>query len=263
MTPPPLRIVVSFCDQWADPGPDGAIQDAWREALCTEIENVDPTQMPAWLVSRYVGEMDCGGHDQYFFNLHGDVAARIPGTIDGLHMLGLHHAAEILARAHARWVGTVRTLRTDIDGVSEMFQKEKFDDLDDEYCILGLADPADHPQSVFDTYMRENIDLFIELAPPTEADQALIALGDPRLHRDGGRQAWLSLAEHASPRVRLKAAQNILQTDRKMAIAIGKTVYADPSASDWVIGNAVHFLSDKGVSTNEFDQLRKQRQHKV
>lgn len=228
-----------------------------------DIENVDPMQVSAWLVSRYVGEMDCGGHNQYFFNLHGDVAARIPGTIDGLHLLGLHHAAEILARAHARWVGTARALPTDIEGVSEMFQEKVFDDLDDEYCILGLADPADHPQSVFDTYMRENTEMFVELAPPTEADQALIQLGDPSMHRDGGRKAWLSLAEHQSPRVRLKAAQNLLQTDRDRAVVIGKTVYVDPSASDWVISKVVNLLYDNGVSSDEFDQLRRLRQRGV
>ena len=242
MTRQPFRIIVPFADQWADPGPDGACYDACQKALCAEIENLDPSQQPAWLVSHYVGEMDCGGHDQYFFNLHGDVTARIPGTIDGLHLLGLHHAAGILGRAHARWVGTARILPTDIDGVSEMFGEQEFDDLDDEYSILGLADPADHPQSVLDIYMRENIGLFIELAPPTAADRMLIDLGDPRMHRDGGRKAWLSLTGHENPRVRLKAAQNLLGTDRNEALRVAHGVRDDPRTDPWVMRKVLRLI---------------------
>lgn len=230
MTVPIKRVIVPFCDRWADPGPDGAVGDALAEALWAEIEDVDPRQMPAWLVSHYVGAVDCGGHEQFFSDLHADVAARVPPTVDALHLLGLAHAADILSRAFARW----RANSPD----HIVFDYRGFDD---EYVILGMADPADHPQSVLDAYLREHADLFIELAEPTAADQRLIEIGDPRMHRDGGRAAWLSLLDHECARVRLAAARNLMETDRALALRIARAI-AGNRESNHLVQNAAFRL---------------------
>ena len=89
----------------------------------------------------------------------------------------------------------------------------------------------------------ENAGLFVELTAPTAADRALIELGDPRFHRDGGRRARLSLAEHESPRVRLKAAKNRLGTDREDALRIAHGVRADPRTNAWVLSKVLKLFS--------------------
>jgi len=230
-----FRVVVPFCDQWADPGPDGACHDACLEALRTELERLDPSQRPAWWLLRYVGAVDAGGHAPFFGDLSADASAQIAGTIEALFLLGLDHAADILARAHSRWAagGTA------------------FSDLDDEYNILGLADPADHPPSVLDTYLRENIELFVDLASPGPDDQQLIEIGNPLLHRDGGRAAWFTLALHESPRVRLKCARNLLGTDREDALRIARGVRDDPRASEAVRERVQTLFRSAGIAPDD------------
>lgn len=239
MTSPLPRVVVPFSDQWADPGPDGAAYDACLEALCTPPDRLDPRQRPAAMVYRYVSEIELGGHARYFAALGRDAARLVPGTIDGLCYLGVAPAGEILARAMDRWLEYA-------DAASEVTEQD-FADLDAEYAILGVADQADHPQFVLDRYVRANTDLFIEPAPPTEADQALIALGNPNLHKDGGRAAWFSLATHASPRVRLKAAEHLLDLDRDEALRIARGVRVDPRTNPWVLSKTLRLLREAGV----------------
>jgi len=232
---PSFRIVVPFCDQWADPGPEGAVIDAIREALCAETGAMDPAQMPAWLVSRYIDAVDRGGHGGYLAGLHAGVAARVPPTVDALHLIGLSHAADILTRAFAR-------LRAG---------GEDFGDLDNEYFILGMADPADHPQSVFDAYLGEHAALFVELAPPTPADRMLLDIGDPGLHRDRGRAAWLGLLDHGSARVRLKAAQNLLRWDREIALRVAHGIAGDHAANRWLREHAQRLLRVGGTPAED------------
>jgi len=230
-----FRVVVAFCDQWADPGPDGACRDACLEALRAPLDRFDPSQRPAWWLVRYVDAVDGGGHAPFFGDMGGDVSMQIAGTIEGLFLLGLDHAADILARAQARRAAG----------------ETAFGDLDDEYHILGLADPADHPASVLDTYLRENIELFVDLASPGPDDQQLIEIGNPLLHRDGGRAAWFTLALHESPRVRLKCARNLLGTDREDALRIARGVRDDPRASEAVRERVQTLFRSAGIAPDD------------
>jgi len=238
MNKPLRRVVVPFCDQWADPGPDGAAYDACLEALSAPPDRLDPSQRPAALVHRYVLEVDQGGHRRYFASLGPNVASLAPATVEGLFYFGLVPAAEILSRALAR-LGDAAT------------SDAEFADLDAEYAVLGFADQADHPQFLLDSYLRANTDLFVTLAPSTEPDQDLLALGNPRLHRHGGRTAWLSLATHESPRVRLKAAENLLPLDRDEALRIAHGVRSDPRTNPWVLSKVLRLLRRAGVSISD------------
>jgi len=238
MNKPIPRVVVPFCDQWADPGPDGAAYDACLEALSTPPDRLDSSQRPAALVYRYVLEVDQGGHRRFFASLGPDAASLAPATVEGLFYFGLVPAAEILSSALARWRDAVNS-------------EVEFADLDAEYAVLGFADQADHPQFLLDSYLRANTDLFVVLAPATEADQHLLALGNPRLHRDGGRTAWLSLTTHESPRVRLKAAENLLPLDEDSALRIAHGVRNDPRTNPWVMSKVLRLLRRAGVSLSD------------
>lgn len=234
------RIRVPFCDHWADPGPDGASYDACLEALCAPLDRLAPQQRPAVLVWRYIVEMEQGGHARYFRAMQREAAAHLHATMEGLCYFGLFPAAEILSRALERG--------HQFNALAEPLSDTAFTDLDAEYATLGMADEADHPQTVFDRYLRANPDLFIELAPPGAEDEALLAMGNPALHRDGGRAAWRSLAHHPSPRVRLKAAEHLLALDRDTALQIARGVRVDPRANPWVLSKALTFLRRAGVS---------------
>ncbi len=137
MTTPPFRVILPFCDQWADPGPDGVCRDACLQALATPPERLDAQQRPIALAARYIVEVDQGGHARYFLNLGQDSARFVPETVDGLCGLALFHAADLLTRAHARWRGLVRT------GQAGSVPEGAFAEFDDGYAILGMADQAD------------------------------------------------------------------------------------------------------------------------
>lgn len=72
--------------------------------------------------------------------------------------------------------------------------------------------------------------------------QGNAGLGNPRVHTDGGRKAWLSVTNHASPRVRFKAADNLLATDREEALRIAQDVRADPRTSPRVLSKTLNLL---------------------
>ena len=262
MSRSPHRTIVPFCDRWADPEPHGAVFAGIRRTLCEPLELLDPSQQRIVLISDYIGEIGCGGHDQYFFNLHNDVAERVPATVESLRNLGLAQAADILSRAYERWSDRERPVLKNIEEVSEMFMEEEFDDLDDAFFELEQSDPGEHPSAVVEVYLAENEAMFVELTPPTAADQCLIDMGDLATHADGGRAAWLSLADHPSPRVRLQAAKSLLDKDFGRAAEIGMGVYTDPVTDDWVINHAAEFLRAAGVS-HETMMAAQQRRHEA
>lgn len=255
----PHRIVVPFCDRWAEPEPNGAVTDGIRRALCEPMELLNHRQQQTVLISDYMGEIGCGGHDQYFFNLHSDIAACVPATIESLREFGLMQAADILSRAYDRWSSHERPILKNIEEVSEMFMQEEFDDLDDEYFDLAQSGPSEQPDLVMQAFLAANEALFVELPPPTAEDQCLVEMGNPAMHPDGGRAAWRSLAGHPSPRVRLRAATSLLDTDRKRAISLGLGVYGDPHADDWVINHALNFLYRARASRKAIKSAQRRR----
>ena len=99
-----------------------------------EYDELSPLQQTAQLVFLYDGEIQNGGHLQYFENsrlLHASE------TVEAFRALGATAQAGILERAIARWKSKERTsIETAKEYVAEALEGE-FDDLDTEYydCV--------------------------------------------------------------------------------------------------------------------------------
>jgi hypothetical protein len=247
------RTIVTFADDWADPEPNGACYHAAVDTICVWATHLHSDQRPAAHAWRYFGEVNNGGHAQYFMNLEAMSAQpeHVPEAIEGLRCIGLSDVADILAQAHLRWTGAARLAPADLVEAAEIFAEREFDDLDNAFYAFNLPpQKADRPEDRLDRYMLENRTLFVDLQSATVSDQKLIAMGNPTSHEDGGRAAWLSLVEHPSPRVRLKAARILLGSDRDVALKLVREIHASKGSMPFMVWWQADRLMDDAGKTD-------------
>lgn len=115
------------------------IERTFSEGL-SSLSDAERVLFLAW---GYAGELDNGGHAQFFLNTMGDFT---PETIEALHQLELHEQAELLAEAADKLFpdGVPRSMeerndmveRTPDDGAMDRL----LDDLDERFYALGGGD---------------------------------------------------------------------------------------------------------------------------
>lgn len=228
-----MRISVTFADDWVEPpradGVSGARYDAFVDMISRPLDQLDAAQRPAAHAWRYFGEVNNGGHAQYFMNLESTgqaVQSHVPDVIAGLRTLDMDDVADILAQGYLRWTGAARLAPADLEEASTIFGEREFEDLDDDFYSLDGPKSSNQPGEQLIAHFAANQALYVDVQAPASADQELIAMGHPSTHADGGRAAWLALAAHDSPRIRLNAARGLFNTDRDIAVAVARDLIA-------------------------------------
>jgi hypothetical protein len=223
------RITLSAADVWAD---CHAGWNASIEVWCMPLEQLAPEQRPAALVWCYSGEINNGGHLQYFHNLDDRIPAIVPETITAWRSFGYDDYADVLAEAYQRWNNAARLRPADAMEYSVVAQELEFDDLDSAFYKLNIKPKGgDESWDLLERHYQKYADRYVVIAPPVTAnDHMLLALGDPSSRSDGGLAVWTSLAENENPRVRLRAARELYKLDRDAAIRTFKALDQDESA---------------------------------
>ena len=212
------RKILTPTDIWIDP--DAAYNAAVTIVAGSEPHELHPAQRAAHFALRYEGEINNGGHLQYFENLsRGPLGTDlVPDTIAGLDELGAPTYAGILSRAYARWLSAARLPFADLQEFSAMCQEGEFRDLDDEFYALDKPASTERLWNLIHDNVMSNSSLYVELAAPVTAnDHLLPALGNPFVQPDGGRSIWLKLLDNDDPRVRARAAIPLSLTDPALA----------------------------------------------
>jgi hypothetical protein len=222
------RITVSAADVWAD---RHAGWNACIEVWCMPLEQLALDQRPAALVWRYSGEINNGGHLQYFHNLDDQIAAVVSETVIALHSLGRDDYAAVLAEAYRRWESAARLRPADVMEYSVVAQELEFDDLDNAFYKLNIKPKGrDDSWDLLERHYHEYPDRYVVIVPPVTAnDLMLLSLGDPSTQPDGGLAVWRSLAENENPRVRLRAARELYKLDPDTSIRTFKALDQDES----------------------------------
>ena len=127
--------------------------NAFIEVMLDEYDDLSDLQRVAHLALRYDGEVQNGGHLQYFLNSGGERNAE---TVLALKALGANRQAAILEQALARW--NLSPL-PEIEAVEDYLDAQRvgeFSDLDSAYYDL-------EPQlgSFLETFLEEHEDQFI------------------------------------------------------------------------------------------------------
>lgn len=128
----------------------------------TQYEDLSPVQQAAQLVLRYDGEIQNGGHLQYFENGR---LFRASETVEALTALGATAQSAILKRAIAGWKSRSRTrIETVEEYVAEALTGE-FDDLDMEYydCV---PDTHAYMQKYLSSHQNEFVVIADYVLPP-------------------------------------------------------------------------------------------------
>ena len=121
----------------------------------SELEQLPPSQVPAFLAFWYESEVQNGGHFQYFEN-HG--LDQVEATVDALRKLGAESQAEVLARAHAiasnRSWGDI----TDVEEFVSEAVESGLDLADSDFhaCVPSLMD-------VLEAHLEAHPDLYVDV----------------------------------------------------------------------------------------------------
>ncbi len=213
---------IPFADHWAEPPPRGARYDRMVDVLISPPHELPAELRPASLVWRYAGEVNNGGHAQYFMNLEAagwpDGLEVVPEATATLRSIGLAALAEVLDRALVRWRGAARLAPADLMEASAIFEEREFDDLDRAFYKLDAPAPPGTPPApsrtsdALDREIGRLADEWIEVLPPEDTDRDLVATGAGGSSGVVSPEVWLRLARHARPRVRLRAAEALVDT---------------------------------------------------
>lgn len=219
---PPVSL--SFADIWAHPDPNGAEYDAFIEVTCREWAQLGPKQLAAAYVWRYVGEVNNGGHSQYFMNLdlHWDVREHVPATTNALKGLGLSRQSKILATAFRRWKKAPSPTQDQIDAAPEgaVFYFDDFNDLDEKFYALDQEGSKHRPYDALARHFRAHRELYVTVSPAGVEDEPLLKFGPSSESGSIRREDWLDLLKHQNPRVQIRAAEALLETDKDAAMSV-------------------------------------------
>jgi Domain of unknown function (DUF4375) len=235
------RITLSAADVWADPH---AGWNACIEVWCMSLDEPAPQQRPAALAWRYTGEINNGGHLQYFVNLDDEVDAIVPETITAWRALVGDTYADILDEAYRRWTGYARLRPADLADYAAVEDEREFDSFDTAYYALNIKPTGgDESSDLLERHYQDHSDRYVVITPPVTAnDRLLLALGDLSSNPDRGLAAWRTLAENENSRVRLRAARTLLPLDRDVALHTLKSLEADGNAPLLVRRDASSYL---------------------
>jgi hypothetical protein len=115
-----------------------AIQNAFVSLICSDCAAQLPNLRFAHLAFRYDGEVQNGGHLQFFTNLltsegAGIVEGRTQETVLALRQIKADLQAEILSLASERWLSQAREAPQDVTEYCEEALKAEFEDCDNRY----------------------------------------------------------------------------------------------------------------------------------
>lgn len=234
------RKILTPTDLWLDP--DAAYNASVDLVVRHEPHELHPAQRAAHYALRYEGEVNNGGHLQYFENLGRGALGTdlVPDAISGLEELNAPLHADILRRAYTRWASAARLPSADLADFSAMCQDGEFRDLDDEFYALDKPTSSERLWDLIGKNFAANRALYVELAPPaTDNDRLLGAMGNPFDHADGGRAAWLSLLDNADARVLARAALALSLRDPDIALPVLERLEAHEAELPLMLGWSV------------------------
>lgn len=235
---------VSFAETWAD-------REARHEAVLDVVSSfasLSPEQRPAAHAWRYSGEVNNGGHAQYFINLAAiEGLGFVPEVIAGMRAIGLGDAADILSAAYARWAGAARLAPADLADACAIFAEREFDDLDRAFYEIDKSGP-ESLSTRLDAYLAANERLFIVVDPPVAADLQLLALGGSAADVRGEASVWLPLLRHGCASVRLAAARRLIDSTPERSIEVLRAIWNDAGAGNhWRRSKAYDVLVEAGI----------------
>ena len=115
-----------------------SIQNAFVSLISSDCAAQLPSLRFAHLAFRYDGEVQNGGHLQFFTNLVTSegaevVEGRTQETVRALRQIKADPQAEILSLASERWLSQTRELPQDVQEYCEEALEAEFDDWDNRY----------------------------------------------------------------------------------------------------------------------------------